>query len=240
MPIARIGRFLETADLGIVHSLGIESEQLDDCIAEINRRGIRGVFGCPVFGFKESNLDFLNQLHEIQQVWFWEIDLKDITGLYSQKNIELFGMSPKRPAIDFSCFTRLRDMVWQPIKHDAGVEKLQRLARLDVWRYKTKDMSFTELKLPESLRKLEFNWCNQNSITALPVLPNLEELQLHYCRNLKSLSGLRTAVPNLKKLVITRCANLESVEEALSMHLEHIYINVRGKEVANNSINRTR
>ena len=232
MPIARVGKFLETADLGIVHSLGIESAQLDDCIAEIHRRGIHGVFGCPGFGFQESNLDFLDRLHDIRQVWFWEVDLKDIAGLYSQKTLEYFGISPKRPAIDFSSLPRLRDMVWHPIKHDTGIEKLKQLERLDVWRYKTKDMSFAELQLPESLRKLEFNWCNQDSISALPVLPNLEELQFHYCRNLRSLSGLTASAPNLKKLVVTRCANLETFEEALSMNLETMYINVRGKEVA--------
>lgn len=240
MPIARVGKFLETADLGIAHSVGIESAQLDDCVDEINRRDIRGVFGCPYFGFRESNLNFLNRLCKIRQVWLWEFDLDDIEGLYSQKNLEYLGISPKRPAIDFSCFPRLRDLVWQPIKHDVGIEKLKLLERLDVWRYKSKDKSFAELRLPRSLKKLEFNWCSQESINALPVLPDLEELQLHYCRNLRSLSGLRESAPNLKKLVVTRCANLESFEEALEMNLEHVYINVRGKEMANNSINLTR
>lgn len=240
MPIARVRKFLETADLGITHSLGIESAQLDACISEINQRGICGVFGCPVFGFNENNLDFLSQLHGIRQVWFWEIDLQDISGLYSQESLEYFGISPKRPAIDFSRFARLRDMVWEPIKHDAGVGKLEQLERLDIWRYKAKDMSFTELQLPKSLRRLGFYWCNQDSISTLPVLPNIEELQLHYCRNLRSLNGLMASTPNLKKLVVTRCANLELFEEALSMNLEHVYINVRGKVVANNSIDRAR
>jgi hypothetical protein len=56
---------------------------------------------------------------------------------------------------------------------------------------------------------------------------------------MRSLSGLRDALPNLKKLVITRCANLESIDEATSMELPHIYINVRGKEVANTSFQGT-
>lgn len=29
-----------------------------------------------------------------------------------------------------------------------------------------------------------------------PALPNLEDLQCHYCRNLRSLSGLQRAAPN--------------------------------------------
>jgi hypothetical protein len=233
MPITRIGKFLETADLGIAYSLGIESEHLDSCIAEINKREIRGVFGCPHFGFKESNLNFLKALHEIKQAWFWEIDLKDIEGLYSQEHIEYFGVMTKRPAIDYSRFKKLRDLVWEPVKNDRGIKQLEKLERLDVWRYKTKDKSFEGLELPKSLKKLEFNWCNQEAISSLPAMPNLEELQFHYCRSLKSLSGIKNIAPNLKKLVVTRCANLESFDEAAGMNLGHIYINVKSKDLAN-------
>ena len=240
MPIARAGKFLETADLGIVHSLGIESAQLDDCVAEINRREIRGVFGCPVFGFQERNLDFLERLQEIRQVWFWEIDLKDIAGLYSQPTLAYFGLSPKRPAVDFSHLPRLRDVVWHPVKHDRGLEQLTQLERLDVWRYKTRDSSFAGFELPGSLRKLEFNWCNQASLDGLPVMPTLEELQFHYCRQLKSLNGLSAVAPNLKKLVVTRCANLDAFDEALNMPLESVYINVRGKELVKRAIHHQR
>jgi hypothetical protein len=233
MPIARAGKYLETEDLGITHSLGIESSQLSECIEEINHRNIQGVFGSPVFGFIENNLDFFKKLHEIRQAWLWEISLKDVSGLYSQSELEYLGVFPKRPGIDFAQFKKLRTMVWQPVKNDAGLEKLENLASLDIWRYKSKNMTFNGLALPKSLRKLELNWCGQNEIDTLPCLPALEELQIHYCRNLNSLKGIGRLAPRLKKLVVTRCANLESFEEAQEMNLEHIYINVKGKVVAN-------
>lgn len=233
MPIARVGKFLETSDLGITHSLGIESFQLKECLSEINRRKIQGIFGSPAFGFTEDNLNFLKDISDIKQVWFWEINLKDISGLYNQKKIEYFCLSPKRPPIDFSAFTDLHDLIWEPINNDKGIEDLQQLVRLDIWKYKEKDMRFSKLQLPKSLKKIEFNWCNQESINSLPIMHNLTELQFHYCRNLKSIDGLKSLAPNLKKLVVTRCPNLESFSEAIDLPLDSLYINIKGKEIAN-------
>lgn len=65
MPIERIERYLETSDLGVTPSLGVESRILDDCVNEVRRRGIRGVFGSSSFGFNEDNFDFLKRIPEI-------------------------------------------------------------------------------------------------------------------------------------------------------------------------------
>lgn len=233
MPVTRTGQFLETSDLGITHSLGIESAQPADCIAEIEQRHIQGIFANPEFGFEESNLDFLTQLPQIRQLWFWDIRLQDVDGIYHLENLEYLGIFPKRPAIDFSRFPKLATMVWEPVKNDAGLEKLSSLNCLHIWRYKSKEMSFSALPLPVSLRELAFNWCNQESLLHLPQLPHLETLEIHYCRNLKSLNGLMTIAPNLKRLTVDNCANLESVEEALAMNIDDIYIRMRGNIVVN-------
>ena len=235
MPIERIDKFLETSDLGVTHSLGIETHLIDDCIREIQKRNILGVFGCPVFGFKQDNLDFCQDMPFIRQVWFWEINLKDIEGLYALSNLEYFGVSDKRPPIDFSRFPRLKKAVWQPIKNDSGLENLVELKELDVWRFKPKEKSYSNIPLSKSLRKLELNWCNPVSLDGMPVLDKLEVLQIHYCRNLESIASLLDVAPNLKRLVISRCANLSDYEIVNERDWEHLYINIKGKIVANKS-----
>lgn len=239
MPIERIGKFLETADLGFAHSLGIESDRLESCIHEIKKRKIQGVFGCPVFGFKEDNFDFFTDILFIRQVWFWEIKLTDIEGLYALGELEYFGVSEKRPAIDFSRFPHLRKAVWHPIRNDVGLEKLSHLEQLDVWRFKSKDKSYTGIRIPNSLKKLDLNWCNPSSLDDMPVLQNLEELQIHYCRNLESIDSILKVAPNLKRLVITRCANLKDYRTVQDIDLEHLYINIKGKTVASKKIQPT-
>ena len=232
MPIQRVGKFLEFEDLGITPSLGIESAQLKRCVARIRRRNIRGAFGCPIFGFNEENLDFLGQLPALEQVWFWEIDLKDIDGLYALAGLRSFGIHEKRAAIDFSKLPALERVVWHPRKNDSGVEHLSRLRRLDLWRYKPKEKSYGELALPESLERLEINWSNPIQLKGFPELPNLKELQFHYCRNLVSIDGIAEFAPNLKKLIVTRCANLADYASVGDLSLDHLYINIKGEEVA--------
>jgi hypothetical protein len=233
MPIRRVGKFLETEDLGITHSVGIESGMVDECVAEILRRNVRGVFGSSCFGFREDNLDFLRSTPDIEQVWFWEINLKDVEGLYALKNLRYFGIHEKRAPIDFSRFSNLERIVWQPRIKDSGVEQLSNLRHLDLWRFKSKGKSFRELQLPSALEKLEINWSNPTDLEGFPKLPNLRELQFHYCRNLVSIDRIADFAPNLERLIVTRCANLADYESAQDLDLEHLYININGKQVAN-------
>ncbi|MBB1440664.1 hypothetical protein H5202_18720 [Shewanella sp. SG41-4] len=235
MPIERIGKYLETEDLGITHSLGIETNQIESCIREIQDRNILGTFGCPVFGFKQEDLDFLNQIPLIQQVWFWEIGLKDINGIYSLSDLAYFGIHDKRPAIDFSNFPKLQKAVWHPVRKDCGLGELDSLQGLDIWRFKPKEKSYNAIELPKNLKQLDLNWCNPSSLKGMPTLSNLEELQIHYCRNLESIESILYFAPNLKKLVITRCANLKDYEVVSSHDWDHMHIEIKGKTVANKS-----
>lgn len=237
MPIKRIGKFLETSDLGIAHSLGIETSQLEHCVREIKTRRILGAFGCPVFGFNQDNLDFLRELPFLKQVWFWDIKLKDISGLCSLAELEYFGVHEKRPAIDFSKFPRLQKIVWYPVRNDSGFEKLSELRELDIWRFKTKDRLYDGIELPVGLKRLDLNWCNPTSLKGLPLLLDLEELQIHYCRNLESIASITECAPNLKRLVITRCANLSDFKVVQDYELERLFINIKGKTFADKTNN---
>ncbi|WP_211826654.1 hypothetical protein [Kistimonas asteriae] len=239
MPIERIDKFLETTDLGITHSLGIETNQINECIAEIKSRHILGVFGCPIFGFKQSDFDFFEKIPFIKQVWFWETNIKNIDGLYTLDDLEYFGVSEKRPPIDFSKFQKLKKVVWHPIKNDSGLEKINNLNELHIWRLKPSNKSYENIPNPCNLKKLDLNWCNPTSLKGMPTLNNLEELQIHYCRNLESIATLFDIAPNLKKLIITRCSNLTDYAVVKDHEWEHLFIHIRGKTVANKKIKRT-
>ena len=81
------------------NSLGIDSSNLKNCIKEFNGRRLfrkpnkyNGVFGHHSFGFKESNLDFLKSFKTVKHIWFWDVKLEDIEGVYELTNLQSFGI----------------------------------------------------------------------------------------------------------------------------------------------------
>lgn len=208
MPVTRVGEFLIFDDLGITPSLGIETGNLENCISEVLRLNIRGVFGCPAFGFNQDELDFLVKMPNLTQVWFWDINLKNISGLYKLGDLKYFGIHDKRPPIDFTKLPNIETMIWHYNRRDQGVDSLEKLRKIFLWHYKPKNKNNFDLKLPLGIQHLEINWSTIDSIEYIQKLPSLQELQIHHCKNLANLTGLEDIAPNLQKLVIGNCRNL--------------------------------
>lgn len=212
MPIAREGRFLLNHDAYLGGTrLGLESPMLEACIEEVQSRNYLGVFGSPAFGFNETSLDALQQLPHLRHVWFWDIHLKNIDGLYALQQLESFGIHPRRPPIAFERLPSLREVVWEYRARDTGVETLS-LEMLHLWRHAPKHASFAGLQLPATLQELGINWCNPASLEGLPVLPNVRRLGIHQCRNMSSLATVPDLFPALEHLVVDACGRMK-VEE---------------------------
>ncbi len=215
MPIARDRGFLRWPDAPHCASLGIESGRLHECLDQIKDGGFRGVFGSPGFGFAEQDLDFLKDIPFIESVWFWDVALNDIDGLYALANLRHFGLHPKRPAIEFDKFRQLQSAVIELRPKDSGLAQLQSLQTLHLWRHKEKHLAL--LSLPDSLVELQLNWASMNSLDQLQALPNLRRLELHHCRSLESLGVLCEKFPNLEHLVIAACGRMSADEGSRSV-----------------------
>jgi len=227
MPIAREGRFWLTHDLTHTTCLGIESESVDDCVDEILDRGYRGVFGFHGFGFHGTDLGFLARIPATEAVWFWDVSLASIDGLYCLKHLRHFGVHPKRPPIDFSRFPDLDLVVWFHNMRDHGLSELRKLRKLDVWRYKSPDGTLAGIEVPASVTDLGLYWTNATSLHGLPRLPNLRRLEIARCRNLCELGDLAVSAPNLEHLVISSSGRFtaDAMRARISEfpRLRHIY-----------------
>jgi 23S rRNA-intervening sequence protein len=146
MPIARERRFLRWPDMRPAPGLGLESSRLEECVQEINRGQVMGVFGSPVFNFYESDLNVLTRIPHVEAIWFWDVDLKNIDGLYALDALRKFGVHPKRPAIDFSKLPKLKQLVWHHTRQDRGVSDLVALESLHSWRYRPRGSTFGGLR----------------------------------------------------------------------------------------------
>lgn len=230
MPIARKGRFLLTDDLLKGTTMVLESSQLRECIDEARLRGYTGAAGTPNLGFHESTLDALIELPHLRHVWFWEVQLSCINGLYSLKQLESFGVHPRRPPIAFERLPSLRKMVWTYKARDTGVESLS-LDLLHLWRYAPKSRHFAGLELPTTLRELQLLWCNPSSLEGFTPIPGLKRLEIHQCRHMASLEALPALFPNLEHLVVTACGRVRAEEGEKIVgrlpKLNHMYVQSR-------------
>jgi len=231
LPIEREGQFYIARDGAYAPRLGLESSKLQACAIELSTRKYKGVFGSPCFGFNEQDLDILGDLPPLDSLWFWDINLKSVDGLYSQTNVKYLGIHPKRPRIDFSTFQMIHTLTWTPIKDDSGVSALKNLQKLHIWHYKPTSQSFTDIEMPNSLSELQLNWVNVTTLDALPCFPDLTHLEIHHSRNILTLDGLCQKFPRLEHLVITACGKLNvtaAIEAANGLKsIKHAYIQNR-------------
>jgi hypothetical protein len=228
MPIALENGFYFAHDIAHVSCLAIDSHRLDECVARVKAQRIKGILGNPSYGFVGHDFDFVKELPWIEAVWFFNVNIKNIDGLYSLPTLQHFGVHPKRPPIDFSRFPELRKAVVEPKPRDRGLGSLKQLQLLHIWHHGSKKRDFSDLEFPGSLSELQINWANVSSLESLPGLPELRRLEVHRCRNLEFLGSLGAKFPRLEHLVIAacgrvRCGEGERVVRDLP-NLRHAYV----------------
>jgi hypothetical protein len=225
--IHREGDYYVWSDLQKRLLCGIDSTCLDACVEEANRRKAYGVFGSPTFGFREDNLDFLAKLSRIGSIWFWDVDLQDISGLYELSELRSFGVHTKRPAVDFSRLMKLDSVVWFYNAKDSGVSTLRKVSTMSVRHFKPSHKSFKSLELPPGVEELELAFANPLSLSGLPVLPKLKYLQIHRCRNLETIETLPQIAPNLERLLVATSGRVSVAADVLKQlpKLQRAYVN---------------
>lgn len=227
MPISRDERgFLYFPDAWQVPALGLESARLVECIAELDRRKLVGVFGTRPY-FSESNLDFLLQIPAVQQIELYDVKLRKVDALYELPKLKWLRLTARRPPLSFDRLGALIGLVWDYRKGDSGLERCEALAFLNSWRFKSSTGDLSELSVPSSIVELGLYWCNAQTLDGIPSLPNLKRISIERCRNLKDIRPLAKACPNLEHVVVAACGRVTSAEgEALGRELprvRHLY-----------------
>ena len=206
--------------------MGLESDQLQQCIDEVRIKRWEQVFGTVPY-FRETNLDFLAQLPNVMAAQFWDIDLQSIDGLYTVEELCYLRISGRRPSLNFQKLPHLRKLVWEWNRKDIGCATLGALVMLHLWHYKSQTADFSRLELPTQITELGIFWSNVETLGGLGPLSRLRHLEVARCRNLAAVLPLAECAPNLEHLVITACGRV-NVDDAKRLaeklpRLTHFY-----------------
>jgi hypothetical protein len=206
--------------------IGLESNQLNACIEEAKRQGYLAVFGSSSFGFQEDNLDALQHLPLLRRISFWDVALNSVDGVYSLSELAHFRVAGKRPPVNFSHLPKLEQLMWEWKPRDTGVETLQQLRVLHLWRYKSKSGDMSGVTIPTGVQELELNFPTAESLDGMPVMPALRHLEIHYARKLTSVAEIPRLFPNLTYLVVDKCPHVADGAATLKQmsKLEHGYV----------------
>jgi hypothetical protein len=189
-------------------SIGIATDKLDLCIQKYREENFNGIFGHPNFGFKSENFDFVKDFRDTKRIWFWNVNVADISGLYNLENPEYFGVNGKRPMFDFSYFTSLKTLVLEWNSKDINLQSCKNLELFNLWNHKPKEKSFVNFHFPFAAKEVGLYWTNVDDLTSLNGLRGLNKISIERSRNIKSLRGLEKYSDSLENIFIDTCGKL--------------------------------
>lgn len=207
MPIRKIGDFYVNIEDG-KKQLGIDSNNISGCIKEYKSGKYDGVFGSADFGFKEDNFDFLHELSNVKKIWFNDVNLKNIEGVYSLNSLEYFGVHGKRKGINFALLENLTQISTDWISKDEKMDSCNHIENFYFWHHKPKEKSFENYTFPNCSNTVHLNWSNVYDLTTVNALKGMKRLEIHRCRNLVSLKGLENYSDTLEEIFVDTCGKL--------------------------------
>ncbi len=205
------GHLWRSADSFHQAALGLQSSRLAECVELVRAQGLRGVFG-RFPEFTERNVDVLGDLPDLEEVQLYDVELDDLEGLYRLPRLRYLRISGKRPTIDFGRLRTLGKLIVEHRPKDRGFAELDGLTMMHSWRYKPAQMATFDLVLPTSLWELMICWSPIETVSHLGALPELRDLHLARCRNLRDLGDLKASFPKLERLTVEACGRLTSAE----------------------------
>lgn len=214
--IKKEGQFYINREGGL--ALGIDSSNIKNCILEYNKqynffkRGkpYNSIFGHISFGFKETNLNFLNHFKTVENIWFWDVNLDNIEKLYNLKNLKSIGITGRRPAIDFSKLNKIEKITTDWTNKDYNFEFCENIKSFYLWHHKPKNKSFKDFNFPTyCYENFSLNWSNVENLTSLNGLKGIKNVEIHMSRNLTSLKGLEKYSDTIEQIIVTTCGKLD-------------------------------
>ncbi|WP_394548673.1 leucine-rich repeat domain-containing protein [Priestia aryabhattai] len=188
----------------------INDKHLDECIEYINKHDVKHIDITNNY-YKKEDIDFLFQCNHIEYLSIHGEYLKDISGIYSLKNLKGLGITSINLDIDLAHLNTLESLTLSWNKKFKNINQLSNLKGLYIWKYNPKNKNLEEFKELKNLENLHLTQCRVESLQGIQHLNKLSSLDIAYLSSLKSLEGLENLDVSLKFLKIESCKNIQDM-----------------------------
>jgi len=186
----------------------INDRYLDECIEYINKHRVKSLDITNEY-YKKEDINFLLQCNHIEYLSIDGGYLKDISGIYSLKNLKGLGISSANIEINLGNLSTLETLTLSWNKKFKNIHQLSNLKGLYIWSYNPKSKDLEEFKNLKSLECLHLTQCRIESLQGIEYIKTLNSLDIAYLRTLKSLKGIEGLYSSLKFLKIEACKNIQ-------------------------------
>jgi hypothetical protein len=187
--------------------LEIDGYNIDDKISYIKENSIKNV------SLDKSLVDFsfLNQIDCVEEIY---ISANIVPAeLYKLKKLRriVTNITNNKPNINYSKFIHLEylSIDWHIDFPDLSNNK--NLKEVVIWKYKPKNKSLSELKLPQGIEKIKITESNIEDLEGFKS-KQLKTFEAYHCRTLRSLIGLKDFADNLEELTLDYCKKIVDYE----------------------------
>lgn len=164
-----------------------------------------------------SNLDFLARIPDLKELRLIDINPCNIDGIYSLKKLSSLTISnakndPKKNIrVDFSRMNALVELNIDWFDDGFDISRNEELETVSIRKYNSLNCDFTELRLPEKIKRLELIRSNIKCFHGL-CSNTIEYLECSYLPMLGTLEGIEHASKCLKSLMIENAKRLNNYD----------------------------
>ena len=156
------------------------------------------------YGYQADSIDFVGELDFLRSVEIYHWDISDFTSVSKLHNIEVFGFQAKKATGLANWRPQLRVLLATWIKQLEPLLSLSTLEYVNISNYPYSDLTPINSK---KLRRLYLTSRKLESLHGVEDFPELQQVDLYSCPNLKSIEGLES-LKSLNTLEVESCRHI--------------------------------
>lgn len=194
--------------------LVIESGRLQECLNYASSECVKAIYISNYNGYYLTDLEFLHQHN-----WFTEVmssgDSRNISAIHALKNLRKLNINNEKQEIDLTRFSSLEDCSVDWNNKIKGLNTVNNLQHLKLWKFKPSSKDFTALTGCMQVRTLKVTESNIESFEGIEALPALDHFEGYYLPKLKQLNGLEILAAQLTTLILENSKKLTNYDATL-------------------------